>query len=490
MRSQYHLAGAATARANGNATSCSTGDSDRLHDRGEDRDGSRRATICGAVALAAIVLIVLLVVLDASAGPSILVPRSSETFPGWEAGPLVHLIPRLITNRFTLQDALSAALGVLLVAYLVVLATVRTFSMRTIAVTVVLLHVILLLAPPMQLTDMFNYLGYARLGGLHHLNPYTHSITAESFDPVFRLSSWHNLKSPYGELFTLLSYPLGLMGLAAAYWLVKVVTVALSLAFVWLVWWCARRLDVDPRAAVAFVALNPIFLIYAVGGFHNDFFMLVPMLGAVALVLRGRDRSAGACLMIAIAVKFTAILLAPFLLVALVASSRRRRLIEGAVIVFVPLLIVSLLAFGTSLPNLSQQSTLLTNFSAPNLVGLIFGVGGSPTILRIAEVLLVAAIAYQLLRRRDRWLSGAGWSTVALILSLSWIVPWYVVWVLPFAVLSASRGLRRTCIVLTIWMLLTFAPSTTQYMNDHNLSLLSITSAGRASLSLQHRLSN
>jgi hypothetical protein len=497
MRSQYQPAGVATPRSNGNATLSTPGHHDGHHDRAHAPAPSRRAAVCGALALATIVLIVVLVVLEASAGPSILVPRSSETFPGWEAGPLGHLIPRLITNRFALQDALSAALGVLLVAYLVVLATVRTFSMRAIAVTVVGLHVILLLAPPMQLTDMFNYLGYARLGALHHLDPYTHSITAESFDPVFRLSSWHNLKSPYGELFTLLSYPLGLIGLAAAYWVVKVVTVALSLAFVWLVWWCARRLDVEPRAAVAFVALNPIFLIYAVGGFHNDFFMLVPMLGAIALVLRGRDRSAGACLMVAIAVKFTAILLGPFLLVALAANSRRRRLIEGAGIAFVPLLVVSLLAFGTALPNLSQQSTLLTNFSAPNLVGLIFGVGGSRTVLRVAEVLLVALVAYQLLRRtpsgsgpRARWLAGAGWSTVALILSLSWVVPWYVVWVLPLAVLSAGRGLRRACIVLTIWMLLTFAPATTQYMNDHDLSLLQITSAGRASLSLQHRLSN
>ena len=196
--------------------------------------------------------------------------------------------------------------------------------MRTIAIVVVALHVILLLSPPMQLTDMFNYLGYARLGALHHLNPYTHVIKQELFDPVYRFTSWHNLRSPYGPLFTALTYPLAFVSLPIAYWTLKVATVALSLGFVALVWQCARQLGRDPRFAVAFVAFNPIFLLYAVAGFHNDFFMLAPMLGAIALLLARRDRSAGAVLMLAVAVKFTAVLLLPFLLLGAAHPGRAR----------------------------------------------------------------------------------------------------------------------------------------------------------------------
>ena len=442
----------------------------------------------GAAALGVITLITLLFVLDATAGPSILVPRSGFVYPGWEAGPLDHLIPQIVGNRAVLQDAMSAALGVLFIAWLVAVGAVPSLSRRTIWTVVIALHVILLFGPPSQLTDMFNYLGYARVGALHGLNPYEHPISAASWDPVFQLSSWHDLKSPYGELFTMLSYPLGLMSLAAAYWIVKVVTVALSLCFVWLIDRCAVRLDVDPRWAVAFVALNPIYLVYAVGGFHNDFFMLVPMMAAVLLVLDGRDRSAGACLMVGIAVKFTAAILGPFLLLALATWPRRRRFVEGGVIALVPLLAASLALFGTSLPNLSQQSTLLTNFSGPNLVGLIFGVGGSAIVLHLATLVVVLVVVYQFLRRRDRWLEGAGWSTVALILCLSWVVPWYVVWMLPFAALGRSRGLRWAAVLITVWLIVSFAPTTTQFMNDHDLSLLTITRAGRAALALQHRL--
>jgi hypothetical protein len=450
--------------------------------------GVRFGRRSGLTALGVITAITLLLVLDATAGPSILVPRSGFIYPGWEAGPLDHLIPQVLANRYGLQDAVSAALGMLFLAWLVVLGALDSLSRRTIWTVVIALHVILLLGPPSQLTDMFNYLGYARLGALHDLNPYIHPISSESWDPVFLLSSWHDLRSPYGELFTIISYPLGLLSLSAAYWIVKIVTVALSLCFLWLIERCALRLNVDPRRAVGYVALNPIFILYAVGGFHNDFFMLVPMMGALLLVLTGRERAAGACLMAAIAVKFTAGLLGPFLLVALPDWPRRRRFVEGGLIMLVPILAASLVLFGTSLPNLSQQSTLLTNFSGPNLVGLIFGVGGAPTLLHVATLLVVVVILYQLVRRRERWLEGAGFSTVALILSLSWVVPWYVVWMLPFAVLGRSRGLRLASVLITVWLLLTFAPTTTQFMNDHNLSLLTITRAGRASLALQHRL--
>ena len=443
----------------------------------------------GRVALGVIVLATLAVVATATAGPSILVPRSIRTFPDWEAGPLHAVTVRLITDPRTLAQVFTGILVLMAVAYVVTMAAVRTFSMRTIAVAVVALHLILLLSPPMQLTDVFNYLGYARLGALHHLNPYTHVIRAETLDPVFSFTSWHSLKSPYGEAFTALSYPLAFLPLGVAYWILKVVTVALSLAFVWLTWLCARRLGRDPRYAVAFVAFNPVFLIYAVGGFHNDFFMLVPSMGAIALVLAGRDRSAGALLMIAIAVKFTAVIIGPFLLLAVVTRPRQRRLIAGAVIAAVPLLAGSLALYGLSIPNLQQQSSLLTDFSIPNLVGVIAGVGGSATLIKLAEALVVVVVAWHFFVRRSHWLAAAGWSTFALILSLAWAVPWYVIWLLPLAALAPSVALRRWSVVLTVFLMLAFVPVTTQYLTDHHINPLS-TPAGRASKNLQNRLAN
>jgi hypothetical protein len=442
----------------------------------------------GRVALATIVLGALAMVLFATGEPTLLTPRSSQIFASWEAGPLHGLVSGLKPNSTALAYVLSAVILAMLAAYAVALAAVRTLSMRMIAVCIVALHAILVLGPPFQLTDMFNYLGYARLGGLHGMNPYTHVIGQEMHDPVFHFATWLNLHSPYGELFTALSYPLARLPLPAAYWIVKVVTVLLSLGFIAIVCDCARRLGRDPRYAAVLVALNPIYLVYAVGGFHNDFFMLVPATGAIALLLARRDRSAGAALMVAVAVKFTAGLLLPFLLVAARQPRRRRQVLVGAVLAAIPLIAMSLALFGLSLPNLAQQGSLLTPFSFTNLFGYAIGAGGgSSGILRLADVALVVAIVL-LLRRRGDWLTDAGWATVALIASLAWLMPWYVIWVLPLAALGTSVRLRRTALALTVFLVLTFLPSSGKFWHLISFNPLA-GSAGQASQTLQAKLS-
>jgi hypothetical protein len=455
-------------------------------ERGGSWTGVRLGPLAGRIAIGTLIGATFAIVAAASSGPSILSPRSNQIFPNWEAGPLHMVIPRLITAPQTLGVVFSCVLVVMLVAWAAAVAAVQTMRLRTIVIAVAALHLILLLSPPMQLTDLFNYLGYARLGALHHLNPYTHTIRQELFDPVYGFSSWHNLRSPYGPLFIALTYPLALVSLPIAYWAVKLATVVMALVFVALVGQIARQLGRDPRFAVAFVAFNPIFLIYAVEGFHNDFFMLAPMLGAISLMLARRDRAAGTVLMLAVAVKFTAILLLPFLLVAAHTRQRRVQVLVGAAMSAVPLIALDLALFGFSLPNLSQQSTLLTGFSITNVFGLVLGVGGTPALLKIAAVGVVLVVAHQFYRNRD-WIGGAGWSTLALIASLSWLMPWYVVWLLPLAALGSSVRLRKLAAVLTVYLLFVFLPAVNTYANNHGITLLN-TAAGRASSSLQYKL--
>lgn len=445
--------------------------------------------LAGRIALVSLVLAALALVAFATSGPTVLVPRSGEVFPAWEAGPLHGLFSGLPNDQLTLSYGLSALVVAMLVAYGVVLGAARTLSLRAVLISVLALHAILLMGPPLQLTDVFNYLGYARLGALHNFNPYTHVIAQEMHDPVFRFASWHHLHSPYGPLFTAATYLLPVASLSLSYWLLKSITVLASLAFLALVWQCARQLGRDPRFALVFVAFNPIYLVYAIGGFHNDFFMLVPSTAAIALLLARRDRSAGAVLMLAVAVKFTAILLLPFLLVAVrPARARMRQIVEGAVAAAIPLAALSIAVFGFSIPNLQDQSTLLTDFSIPNVLGLLLGVGGgTPVLLRLLDVAFVASVLV-LLRQRGDWLARAGWATLALIASLAWLMPWYMIWLAPLAALGTSVKLRRATLVLTAFLVLTFVPATGIYLNDHGLSPLA-TPSGQISKALQHKLS-
>src|SRR5262249_43008721 len=59
------------------------------------------------LAVAVLILGTFAVVAAAAGGPSILVPRSSQLFPNWEAGPLHDVIPRLIEDPQTLGLAFS-----------------------------------------------------------------------------------------------------------------------------------------------------------------------------------------------------------------------------------------------------------------------------------------------------------------------------------------------------------------------------------------------
>jgi len=442
----------------------------------------------GKIALTTIVACALVMVLWSTHAPTNLVPRSSEIFAPWEAGPLYGLVSGLKAGVAATNYALSALILIMLAAYGVALLALRTLSTRMIVVTIVAANLILMLGPPFQLTDMGNYLGYARLGGLHGMNPYTHVIGQEMHDPIYHFATWDNLHSPYGELFTALSYPLAFVPIPVAYWIVKVVTVLLSLTFIGLVCWCAKKLGRDPRYAAVLVGLNPIYLVYAVGGFHNDFFMLVPLTASIAFLLARRDKSAGAMLVVAVAVKFSAVLLLPFLLVAAKPAARRLKVLYGCVLAGIPLLVMSVILFGFSIPNLSQQGSLLTPFSFPNLFGYFIGVGGgSSGVLRLADVVLVVAVIW-LLRREGDWLSRAGWATFALIASLAWVMPWYVIWLLPLAALGSSQRLRRVAVALTVFLVLVFLPSSSKFWNLIDFNPLS-GSAGQASSSLQGKLS-
>jgi hypothetical protein len=130
---------------------------------------------------------------------------------------------------------------------------------------------------------------------------------------------------------------------------------------------------------------------------------------------------------------------------------------------------VSLAAFGFHGPGLDTQSSLVTPLSPPNLLGLALGQGGATAPVRaLVTVALVGTVGWLLVRtaRGYDWLAAAGWATLALVLSLSWEMPWYVLWPLPLAAVSSSVRLRRATLALTVFLFLTMAPVTGYVIND------------------------
>ncbi len=451
-----------------------------------------------ALALLVIVLCSVLVVVMAADRPSILAPTThAGFFPRWMAGPLGGIWPGLTRNTTTLKYLFTGAIVAMYAGYLVGIAYLPRLGARWVIAAIVAVHAIFLLAPPLALTDVFNYINYGRMEVAHNLNPYTTIPILEPHnDPSYVLSNWHQLLSPYGPLFTMLTFAVVPIGVAASFWALKGVLAIASLATIFLVWRCARLLNRDPVTAIVLVGLNPIVLVWGLGGDHNDFLMVFLIVLGFYLMLTARaadmargsssanerpgassaarlrswllplsapELGAGAAFVTAAAIKASGGVLIPVVLAGLLKTPRRLiQVVLGMGAACVLLGAVSLMAFGLHIPDLSTQSRLVTNVSVPNLLGLALGKGGETSSL---HVLLSAVLAGSVLLccgqawRRGSSITASGWASVALLVTLSWVLPWYVLWVLPLAALSSSRRLRVAALGLGVYLIIAWAPA-------------------------------
>jgi len=419
------------------------------------RDVTRFTGIC---ALAGLLLAAALLAVAGSARRRIwFVPASEHGgFPGWLAGPFHRFDLVLLPPRGALL------LVVMTVAYLVVLACARAGAvpLRLGVGTVVAAHVIVLLAPPLFSADVFGYIDYARLWALHGLDPYVHVPADALRDPALPFVRWRDVSAPYGPLFTLLSAPLAGLSVPAALWACKALAASLSLAGCALVWRIAQRRALDPLRAVLFVGLNPLLLAYGVGGAHNDFLLLVLLLSAVLLALEERAFPSGALGALAVGVKAPATVLLPFLLLATRAP---RRALAGALAGGAALLLFAFVAFEREalgfVSQIREQQQFVAANSVPNRIATLLGFNGLPAGLRLlfalAFAITVAGLLWATWRGRMDWLTAAGWATLALLLSTAWLVPWYVVWVLPLAAVARDPRLRGATLLFCLYVVTT-----------------------------------
>jgi hypothetical protein len=309
-------------------------------------------------------------------------------------------------------------------------------------------HLVWALAPPIVTPDVFSYIAYARLGATHGLSPYVSPPAAVPGDPVLAFVSFRHLRNPYGPLFTLATYPLAGLGLPAALWTLKAVTAAASLGCVALVAFAARARGGSPVLAAVFVGLNPLLLVYGVGGAHNDSITMLLVLAGVLLAGAGREVTAAGAVVAAAAVKVTGGLMLPFLVAgACGRPGAVRRALLGTIAAGTLVLAVWVLGFGADAlvgfaRTLAAQGRMVSELSLPYLTGWLIGEGGAGPIARLGgAVLFLAAAAWLLVRvaRGHDWVDAAGWGTLALLLSTAWLMPYYVVWLLPLAALGSRR---------------------------------------------------
>jgi hypothetical protein len=360
---------------------------------------------------------------------------------------------------------LTVVMAVMFASYLATVAVAHRLSPVVVLGAIAALNALILLAPPLVSTDIFSYQFYGRLGEVYHANPYVTGAFALHYDPLYQYigTKWISIPTVYGPLFTGISYLLAPLTIPASVFAYKTIAALSSLAIVALVWNGARLRGVNQVKAAALVGLNPLIVVYGVGGGHNDLLMLAPLLAGLVFMLQGRGRAAGASIVAAAAVKVTAGLLLPFAVAdarGRLFGTRRRELLLGAGVTAAVIAVFTFAVFGTGplhLPSTIETVQSKGNWqSIPGFIGTRFGLGtvGHPVALVLSAIFAVAFgwLVWRVWQGRLDWIAGAGWAAFALLITAGSLLPWYAAWLMPLAALGRDRRLWRASLVLTVVM--------------------------------------
>jgi alpha-1,6-mannosyltransferase len=381
-----------------------------------------------------------------------LVPGARHADPAWLAGPL-RWVPSVALGH---RGAASLC-AVALVAYLGALRWASAARGRALLAGVGLAWLLVVLGPPLLAADVFSYLNDARLVAVHGLDPYVAGAGADPADPVQPFLGWHTGTSPYGALFTVASIGPGLLGPAAGLWALKVVALFGAGAVVAATWRLAAMRGQDPRRAALLVGLNPLLVVWVLGGAHNDLLALALQLWALVLLLGGAERAGPGMLTLAVGIKASAGVAVPFV----VAARRSRGALLGAAAGLVVVATLGWAIFGSAAAGLDAtlaDGRHLTRLSLPALGARILGdtgvAPGARAALQGAAALIVSWLLWRVARGRTDPLAAAGWATMAVLGASTWLLPWYGVWLLPPAALGGDRRLERAVLAVSAYLLL------------------------------------
>jgi Glycosyltransferase family 87 len=391
-----------------------------------------------------------------AAGTDQLLPESVRPVPGWLAGPFGS------TGIDLGILGVVAVMAAMFAGYALAVRDAHRLSPRAVLITIAALHALVLLAPPLLSTDVFSYQAYARMWSVYGANPYLHGPHVIALDPLYPFigAKWVTTPTAYGPIFTALSYLLGPLSIAASALVYKAIAALASLVLLVSVWNSAGLRGLNPVKAVALVGLNPLLVVYGVGGGHNDLLMLAASMAGIYALLRNRDRAGGAMLAVGAGVKLSAGVLLPFALAARRGAglhNRRREILIGAGVASAMIGALALVAFGTGalhlLGTLQQTQSEGDWKSIPGFITTRLGLGTVGHIAGICLAVTFGAVLVWLVRRVWRgemdWIDGAAWATAAMLCTAGSLLPWYVAWLIPLVALCTSRRLWRVAIVMT-----------------------------------------
>ena len=324
-----------------------------------------------------------------------------------------------------------------------------------VAVATVAPVVVALVVIPRFTGDVWSYAMYGRILGVHHLSPWTHAPAAFPHDSLLHLvgRTWRGTPSVYGPAFTAASATsasvLGAGALATRLFYQGLSAVALGGAG-WLIWRRTRS-----AAAVAFLTVHPLVVMYLVNGGRNDILVGVALLAAVVLVSNNRPGAAGVVGALGALVKVTGVVGFVALVVTMVARGERqaaRRTVIAAGAVFG----AGYAAAGMTalFAPMKTAGALFSRGSPWSLVALL---GFAQPSVHVALALLALLVLVVIMRHaRNNATTAVTASLGMLSLAAAYTLPGYAAWALPTAALDHRGRVARIIAAAGVVLVVTY----------------------------------
>jgi hypothetical protein len=424
-----------------------------------------------ALLLALTVLLYLFCGLQALSPTPVMGKISPAQVSLYRNGAVRAVVDALGLSSRNLAKLYSLALStffLIILAYFIILYISHKYDnpvdIKTVLLVAGACSAILVLVPPILSRDIYSMIFYGKMESYYGLNPYLTSPQHLVSDPLLALISgnWKNTGMVYGPVSGMLcslSYLLWGNNITANALFLKTVMAACHLVNIYLVWRIASRIKgVDRDFAALVYGLNPLVILHSAGGAHVDVLMMTLALLALDRYQRERYFDCVCLLLLSCCVKYVTVI--PTLMTVVIIL-RRRPLPSQKVKTALAYAAAAAVILGVFyLPYFDGPGIfkpILTNLRISNVTstgfylkgaftqllrllmlppGAAAAIGGALASALLASLLLL--VLYHLLLDFDNdqdlgktWF----WALFALLLTSSYVLPWYFIWVialLPF----------------------------------------------------------
>ena len=350
--------------------------------------------------------------------------------------------------------------------YVLELTDNRPAKLKQILFWVFILGLGAILVFPFGSKDIFTYVSFTRLHAFYGLNP--HLATASDiynylYDPFLKNTYHNTVVSPYGPLWTWLSY--GLYHIAAGFGLIpfilsfKALGLLMHLLITMMVYKVAEIIAQGSGARAALIyGMNPLALFELVANAHNDGPAILLLLLSIFFVIQKRPLKGFTALGAAVSFKFTIMLTVPIFIWRAVRERGQFLAVQGAVI-FALITAFSYLFFKVSFLDVIQTSTGgILNISFASLAYALAGENIVP-FARAAGLSIFLLWYYVLLRKINK----ENLETLNITIGLCFLAyflfgaymvhRWYYLWPLAVTVTSPNHPWAKAVVIQTIIIL-------------------------------------